>query len=267
MENQDRNTELWVDERLAALDAEPAPRADAAAALARLGVRRRRVVFLKRAVWAGATAAAAIAALLVLQAPKACATPRGCAVHWWYVLFPSQAAPEIAGIPPYKVEGRADAPLTCELFTDYECPACARFYSETVPLLIQDFVRTGKVKLIHRDYPLNIHEFSRLAAKYADAAGQSGHYHAAVARLFETQQVWKTFGDIAPQLAGIVPNLDRIVQSDPSLDATIDADLAQGRRDRIMQTPELVVVWKGTRQPIAPIPDYPRLKAYLDEFR
>jgi len=44
--------------------------------------------------------------------------------------------------------------VTCELYSDYECPHCAIFYLETMPQLAARYVETGKVRLIHRDFTL-----------------------------------------------------------------------------------------------------------------
>jgi protein-disulfide isomerase len=69
----------------------------------------------------------------------------------------------------FKESGSPTAPVTCELFTDYECSHCAAFYLQTVPQISARYVDSGKVRLIHRDLPLANHRYARLAALYADA--------------------------------------------------------------------------------------------------
>lgn len=54
--------------------------------------------------------------------------------------------------------GSQDAPVTIVQFTDYECPFCARFTSETLPLLREEYIQTGKVRLVVRDLPLDMHK-------------------------------------------------------------------------------------------------------------
>ncbi|HXS98543.1 MAG TPA: thioredoxin domain-containing protein [Candidatus Limnocylindrales bacterium] len=266
MENRDNARDPWVEAQIAALDSEGEGqwKPNAGAALVRHGARVRRERFLRRSLWSLASAAAIVIAVLILQAPTACATPRGCAVHWWNALFTISASQPDSEIPAYKIIGRRDAPVTIEVFTDYECPACAALYRDTMPQLMRDFVDTGKVRIIHRDFPLNIHAYSNLAARYANAAGEAGYYQAAVNRLFETQAQWSKTGDIAAALADVVPTA--VLQSVAAdRDRTVANDVAQGRRDQLSQTPTLVIVWKGSRQPVAPVPDYERLKAYLNE--
>src|SRR3989441_5343555 len=52
------------------------------------------------------------------------------------------------------VLGRADAPVTLVEFSDYQCPFCQRFFATTLPALKKDYVDTGKVRYVFRDFPL-----------------------------------------------------------------------------------------------------------------
>ena len=57
-----------------------------------------------------------------------------------------------------------------------------------------------------------------------------------------------------------------LVQNDTHLDDSVAADMAIGRQDQLNQTPTLVVVYKGKRQLLAPIPPPELLKSYFDEL-
>jgi len=140
-----------------------------------------------------------------------------------------------------------------------------------MPLLVAEYVETGKVKLLHRDFPLAQHPYARLAARYANAAGQAGQYDKAVSRLFQTQDIWGTSGDIEPQLALVLPPaimraVRDMVAHDQRLDDSVTADQAMAVTDHLRATPTLIVVWKGNRQTISPIPSYALLKSYLDDL-
>src|SRR5262245_20573757 len=50
--------------------------------------------------------------------------------------------------------GQKDAPLVMVEYTDYQCPFCNRFYTTTFPDLKKQYIDTGKVRFISRDYPL-----------------------------------------------------------------------------------------------------------------
>ncbi|HLC31439.1 MAG TPA: DsbA family protein [Candidatus Nanoarchaeia archaeon] len=76
-----------------------------------------------------------------------------------------QGAQQLAA-PTAKVEVSADddpvlgdknAPVTIIEFSDYECPFCERFWSQTLPSIKKDYIDTGKVKLVFRDFPLSFH--------------------------------------------------------------------------------------------------------------
>ncbi len=49
------------------------------------------------------------------------------------------------------VFGDKDAPITIIEYSDYNCPSCAIFHDETLPLLIKNYIDTGKVKFVYRD--------------------------------------------------------------------------------------------------------------------
>jgi len=300
------NVNGWVDDRLAALDEAGEWQPDASLARARLRDLDRRARTRRR--WAWATAAAACLGLLAFIEPRACAMPRGCfqsatensapralaapvadsanpAAVSAQIAKPQKVAPAV--VPPvapaaapktetravrnYKESGSADAPIGCEIYSDYECPSCAAFFRDTMPLLVADYVEAGKVRLLHRDFPLPQHAYAKLAARFANAAGQSGQYDLAVSRLFRTQDIWSVNGDIEAQLAPVLPpavmrKVRDMVEHDQRLDDTVTADQAMGAADGLHATPTLVVVWKGKRQVISPIPSYPLLKSYLDDL-
>src|SRR5271169_3104626 len=53
--------------------------------------------------------------------------------------------------------GRDDAPVTMVEFADYQCPFCRKFHSETFAELRKNYIDTGKVRFVSRDFPLDIH--------------------------------------------------------------------------------------------------------------
>jgi len=77
------------------------------------------------------------------------------------------------------VLGDKNAPVTIIEFSDYQCPFCRKFWTETMPLIRSEYIDTGKVKFIYRDFPLtSIHPAATPAAEAAecvrDAAGGKG---------------------------------------------------------------------------------------------
>lgn len=73
--------------------------------------------------------------------------------------------------------GRADAPVTIVEFSDYQCPFCGRFFATTLPALKTEYIETGKVRYVFRDYPIDqLHPQARKAAEAAHCAGEQGQY-------------------------------------------------------------------------------------------
>ena len=87
-----------------------------------------------------------------------------------------------AAAPPEKVKmsvgqgwyalGREDAPVTMVEFTDYQCPFCRRFESQSMAQLKKDYIDTGKVRFVSRDLPLEFHPNAPGAANAARCAGE-----------------------------------------------------------------------------------------------
>ncbi len=72
------------------------------------------------------------------------------------------------------VKGDPNAPVTIVEFSDYQCPFCGRHFRETLPQIISQYVDTGKVKIVFRDFPLGFHEKAEKAAEAAECAGEFG---------------------------------------------------------------------------------------------
>lgn len=68
------------------------------------------------------------------------------------------------------VLGDADAPITLIEFSDFQCPFCSKFYSETLSQIKKEYIDTGKVKLVYRDYPLSFHPAALPAALAVECA-------------------------------------------------------------------------------------------------
>lgn len=89
--------------------------------------------------------------------------------------------------------GDKNAPVTIIEFSDYQCPFCGRFWSQTLPSLKEQYIDTGKVRFVYRDFPLSsIHPMAQPAAEAAecvrDAAGSDKAYFEMHDKIFANQQ-------------------------------------------------------------------------------
>lgn len=84
--------------------------------------------------------------------------------------------------PRDAILGSAAAPVTVIEYGDYQCPFCTRFFSETQPLIVQNYVQSGKVKMVFRNFAFLGAE-STAAANAAECANDQGKlwaYHDAL---------------------------------------------------------------------------------------
>ena len=84
--------------------------------------------------------------------------------------------------------GRTDAPLTIVEFSDFQCPFCERFHSQTFPLIKQQYIDTGKVRFVYRDFPLGFHPNAEPAALVAECADEQGKFWEFHDKIFENQE-------------------------------------------------------------------------------
>jgi protein-disulfide isomerase len=72
--------------------------------------------------------------------------------------------------------GRPDAPLTMVEFTDLQCPYCREYISTTFEDIKKNWIDTGKLRYISRDFPLDFHPQALPAARAARCAGEQGRF-------------------------------------------------------------------------------------------
>jgi len=84
--------------------------------------------------------------------------------------------------------GDPNAPVTFIEFGDYQCPFCKRMFDETEKQLREEYVKTGKVKMVYRDFPLeSIHPYAISSAMAAECAKDQGKYWLYHDLLFDKQ--------------------------------------------------------------------------------
>lgn len=109
-------------------------------------------------------------------------------------------ADQIAKLPDGDpVLGDANAPITIVEFTDFQCPYCSRFVKMTFPQIDENYIKTGKVKFVIRDFPLEFHAQSQLASQAAECANEQGKYKEMHDLIFDKQSAWSE-NEKAPDL-------------------------------------------------------------------
>jgi protein-disulfide isomerase len=201
----------------------------------------------------------------------------------------AKAAP--APTAPVKAYGSKNAPITMEIFTDYQCPTCGAFFEQTLRPLINDYVASGKVYVIHRDFPLQMHQYSGQAARWANAAAEIGQFESVEAALYDNQAAWTASGDLEKYVSGALsatdfkrvqklmegctqpgpvasPNRGIALSPHPcAVDAFILQDLTLGNQLPVTGTPTFVISNKGQRLPAGSgLVTWPILKKFFDSL-
>lgn len=229
------------------------------------GLRSRWPAWARRATL-GAAALAIIALGATLHAAPRTTHPRARTV---------QSLPA-----PVKSYGSSSAPIEMMVFTDYQCPACRALYENTLRPMISDYVASGKVYLVHKDFPLPGHKYGYEAARWEEAAARVGEFANAEAALYGNQDAWGSSGDIAKYMSSAMPasdfrRIEKLMQgcsfSDPPgscpLDASINADRALGEQIPVRYTPTYVIIYKGRKLPAASgAVSWPILKQFFDSL-
>ena len=181
-----------------------------------------------------------------------------------------QDASGIPDVDPHKAFGSKSAPISMEVFSDFQCPACKTLFMATNRQLLENYVSTGKVYLIHRDFPLPMHAHSVVAARYGRAAAQIGKFETIEQVLFQNQEKWEQTGDVDGTVAGALSSAEmakvRALVKGGTLDAAIDKDRKLGQVYNVTQTPTTVFHSKGQTYPYGGAMTYDTLKQFLDQL-
>ncbi len=142
------------------------------------------------------------------------------------------------------LRGNPDAPVTLEEFGDFQCPPCG-----SISPFLDEVVKEDKpnVRLVFRNFPLEMHKHAREAALAAEAAGLQGHFWEMHDVLYREQDTWTKAADpmeLFLAYAGTIGlNLDQFKKDMEGQQAKerIKSDQERGRELGIKSTPTLFV--------------------------
>ncbi|HEY4634944.1 MAG TPA: DsbA family protein [Rhodospirillales bacterium] len=97
--------------------------------------------------------------------------------------------------------GKDNAPVTMVEYSSLGCPHCAAFHFETLPKIKTDYIDTGKLRLVYRDFPLGTPSLA--AAMVARCAGRD-RYFGFVELLFRSQSQWSQSNNPLEAIARVV---------------------------------------------------------------
>jgi protein-disulfide isomerase len=181
-----------------------------------------------------------------------------------------QSAAPVPDIDSHVAVGSKSAQIVMEVFSDFQCPACKTLFMTTNRQVTDNYVSTGKVYLIHRDFPLPMHAHSQVAAQYSRAAAHVGKFEAVEQTLFDNQEKWEQNGDVDGTVATVLSPAEmtkvRALVKGGTLNTLIQKDLALGKFYNVNQTPTTVFHAKGQTFPYSGVMSYEILRNFLDQL-
>lgn len=129
-----------------------------------------------------------------------------------------------------RVMGKAEAPVTITEYSSFTCPHCAQFTAETFPRIKSEYIDSGKVKFVFRDYPLNS---PSLAAAVVARCLPPDRYFGFVEMLFRDQKDWSQHPDMKGVLDDLKVRSQLAGLTDADFQACLkNADLIKGLQER-----------------------------------
>ncbi len=118
-------------------------------------------------------------------------------------------AQDVAPLPDM-IMGDPDAPIEIIEYSSMTCPHCAAFHTETLPAIKENYLDTGKAKLVFREFPLD--RVALTASAVARCIGEDGFFPF-VDVLFRTQATWASSQDPVGEMKKLI----RMSGKDPAL--------------------------------------------------
>ena len=203
-----------------------------------LGMLTNKVIFLEKVSKTNAAAAAvpSVAAQPINQAAAAAVpTP------------PDYASMDVGKLP---VLGDQNAKVTVVEFSDFQCPFCEQYFTNTASQLNDTYIKTGKVKFAYRHFPLfSIHPNSEKASEASECANEQDKFWDFHDLLFKNQTTWSaqaatdaadSFTSYAGQL-GLDTTQFRSCLDSSKFKANVTADANAGNKALVDGTPTFFI--------------------------
>ena len=175
------------------------------------------------------------------------------------------------GVDDDPMLGSPDAKVLIIEFGDYQCPSCRMFWKDIEPRLKKEYIDTGKVKLVFRDFPLmQSHPEALLAAMAVNCAGDQQKYWEYHDKVFREQ--YNKGDDVIRLKPADLKRWAKDIKLDPAMfDQCLDSekyksevlkDEADGQAAGVQGTPTFFIngrVMGGAQE-------YPEYKNLIDEL-
>lgn len=158
-----------------------------------------------------------------------------------------------------RILGSEKASVWMIIVSDFQCPFCKQWHTDSWETLKKEYVNTGKIRVAYVNFPLGIHPNARPAAISAMCASAQGKFWPMADLLFKNQDKWKGLKDARPyfdslaKAAGADAGRLKSCITSPGVAAMVDADRTRMMQAKAESTPTFYI--GGARvegaQPIA----------------
>ena len=161
---------------------------------------------------------------------------------------PASAADSVLAIADTaRIRGRADAPVWIVEVSDFQCPYCRIWHEETYPVVVREYVETGRARLAFLNLPLPSHRHAWAASEGAMCAGLQGKFWEMHDAIFRTQEQWSrltsvdsTFAALASEVGVRTADWRRCV-SEGTMRPLIQADYQRAVSAGVNSTPSFFI--------------------------
>lgn len=142
----------------------------------------------------------------------------------------ARALPTTEAMLADRVLGKAEAPVTITEYSSFTCSHCAQFSVDTFPKIKSEYIDTGKVRFVFRDFPLNS---PSLAAAVVARCLPPERYFGFVEMLFRDQKEWAQHADMKGVLDDLKVRAQLAGLAEADFQACLkNADLIKGLQER-----------------------------------
>jgi protein-disulfide isomerase len=167
--------------------------------------------------------------------------------------------------------GSAKSPIKIEVFSDFQCPACRALYLDTIIKVLDEYSSKDQVCVIYHEFPLAMHQYSREAARYSEAASRLGRQKLlpVFKVLYADQAQWGQDGNIDASVSKVLSREDfqslKKIMQDPSINTVIEKELQLGQLKEIKSTPTMFISYSGKQQKVEGLVSYLVIKPFIDK--
>lgn len=162
---------------------------------------------------------------------------------------PGNAVKVDVSIDDDSILGNKNAKVTIIEFSDFQCPFCRTWWKESFSQLKKEYIDTGKVRFVYRDYPLAFHSMAMPSAQATECADEQGKYWEMHDKIFAEQEklgqgtVQYTVNDIkkwASQIGLNAAGFNQCLDSG-KYKAEVDKDFSDGNASGVSGTPSFFI--------------------------